>query len=388
VRSRSPRNLRNPDRRVEGQEDDVCVKRVTWLELFFDLVFVFAVTSAAELVHHDHSWLGLGRALTVFIPVFWVWVGATMHANLHEVDTVRGRLGMFAVAFCGLVLGLTLPGTFEGTALWFGGTYWVARIVLLLAIHGLPHRGAFTTFTVGAFLTGPLFSVGALLPPTARTVVWALAALTDLSVPFLARKRLSSAPFEASHVAERFGLFVIIALGETVVATGHAATEHDLDALGLAALAAAFAVCCGLWWVYFAFSAPAIHHALESATARIEIIRPVLSYGHLVLVAGVIGVAAAVGTTVQAPEEPLHIDEAALLFAGAAVYLGAFAFTRWHMFHTLATPRLVAAAVCLALITVAPGVPAVASVATLAVLLIALNAVEQRVIPRTLHRTS
>ena len=364
------------------------MKRVTWLELFFDLVFVFAVTSASELVHRDHSWLGVCRALTVFIPVFWVWVGGTMHANLHEVDTVRGRLGMFAVAFCGLVLGLSLPGTFEGTAVWFGGTYWAARLGLLLAIQGLPHRAVFTTFTVGAFLTGPLFVVGALLPSAARTVVWAVAALTDLSVPFLMRKRLSSAPFEASHVAERFGLFVIIALGETVVATGAAAAEHELDALRLAALAAAFAVCCGLWWVYFVFSAPAIHRAIESSTARIEIIRPVLSYGHLVLIAGIIGVAAAIGTTVRNPGKPLHTDVAALLFTGACVYLGAFAFTRWHMFHTLATPRLVAAAACLGLIALAPKLPAVASVAMLAVLLIVLNVVEHRVVPRTLYQTS
>ncbi|GAB3935932.1 low temperature requirement protein A [Kribbella albertanoniae] len=364
------------------------MKRVTWLELFFDLVFVFAVTSASELVHHDHSWLGALRALIVFIPVFWVWVGGTMHANLHEVDTVRGRLGMFAVAFCGLVLGLSLPMTFENAALWFGGTYWAARIVLLLAIQGLPHRAAFTTFTVGAFLTGPLFVVGALLPAGPRTAVWAGAALIDLSVPFLARKRLSSAPFNASHVAERFGLFVIIALGETVIETGSAAGEHDLDALRLGALAAAFAVCCGLWWVYFAFSAPAIHEAIESATARIEIIRPVLSYGHLVLIAGIIGIAVAMGAAVREPAEALHLDEAALLFTGTCIYLGAFAFTRWHMFHTLATPRLVAAAVCLGLIAVAPSIPAIASVALLAALLIILNLVEHHVVPQTLHRTA
>jgi low temperature requirement protein LtrA len=298
---------------------------------------------------------------------------------------------MFGVAFCGLVLGLTLPGTFgntaaANTAAWFSGTYWAARLVLLLAIRGLPHRAAFTTFTVGAFLTGPVFVMGALLPPGPRTVVWGIAAVTDLSIPYLARARLSSAPFDASHVAERFGLFVIIALGETVVATGTAAAERDLDALRLAALAAAFAVCCGLWWVYFAFSAPAIHHAIESSTTRIEIIRPVLSYGHLVLIAGIIGIAAAIGTTVRDPAEALHPDVAVLLFVGACLYLGAFVFTRWHMFHTLATPRLVAAAVCLALIAVAPTVPAIASVAALAALLVVLNVVEQRVVPRTLYR--
>ena len=216
--------------------------------------------------------------------------------------------------------------------------------------------------------------------------MWAIAALTDLSVPFLARKRLSGAPFEASHIAERFGGFVIIALGETVVATGAAAREHELSALRLAALAAAFAVCCGLWWVYFAFSAPAIHHAIESADVRIEIIRPVLSYGHLVLIAGIISVAAAIGTAVQDPGEPLHTDVAALLFAGTCVYLGAFAFNRWRMFHTVATPRLVAAAVCLALIGLAPHMAGVVSVALLATLLVLLNVVEHRVIPRTLYR--
>ena len=113
-----------------------------------------------------------------------------------------------------------------------------------------------------------------------------------------------------------------------------------------------------------------------------------LSYGHLVLIAGIIGIAAAIGTAVRDPAEPLHPDEAALLFAGACVYLGAFAFTRWHMFHTLATPRVVAAAVCLGLIAVAPRIPAIASVAMLAALLIVLNVVEPRVVPRTLHRTS
>ena len=362
------------------------MKRATWLELFFDLVFVFAVKSASEVAEHDHSWLGVWQGLIVFIPVFWVWVGGTMHANLHDVETVRGRLGIFCVAFCGLVLGICLPGAFTDAGVWFGGAYWAARIIRFLTIQGLPHRTAFTTFTVGAFITGPAFFLGALLPPEPRTVVWAVAAVTDLSVPFLVRRRLSSVPFDAPHVAERFGLFVIIALGETVVATGAAAMEHQLDALTLATLAAAFAVCCALWWVYFAFSAPAIHSAIESASARIEVIRPVLSYGHLVLVAGIVGIASAIGTAVRAPATPLHSDVAIMLFAGASVYLTTFAFTRWHMFHTLAIPRLVFAAICLGLIPIAPNIPAIASVAILAAVLVILNVVEHQVIPRTLYR--
>lgn len=354
------------------------VKRVTWLELFFDLVFVFAVTATARTLQQNHSWLGLAEALAVFVPLFWVWVGTTMHANLHDVDTVRGRLGVFTVALCSLVLSLALPGAFGESALVFGGAYWAARLVLVLAVHGQPHRRAFTTFTVGALITGPLFVVGALLPPGARLAVWAVAAVIDLSVPFIVRTRLRAVPFEASHLAERFGLLVIIALGETVVAMGEAASEH-LDPLRVAALTAAFAVCCGLWWVYFEFAAPAIHSALESAEARIEIIRPVLSYAHLSFIAGIIGVAAGIGASIEDPWAPLHLDLSALLFGGTALYLGTFGFTRWRMFHSVSTLRLSAAALGVALIWVAPAMPALAAVSLLAVLLVVLNGMEWRV---------
>ena len=371
---------------AQGQPLVVEEKKVTWLELFFDLVFVFAVTRTSELVQDDHSWPGIVRAVIVFVPVYWAWVGTTMHANMHDVDTVRGRLGVFGVALCGLVLALALPTAWEETAMLFAAAYWAARIVLLLAIQGLPHRSAFGTFTVGAFVTGPAFVVGALLPDTARLLVWGLAALTDLGVPYLLRRRLASAPFEPGHLSERYGTFVIIALGETVVATGTAAAEHHLDAVRLAAMAAAFVVCCGLWWVYFVFSSRAIHDALESASARIEIIRPVLSYGHLGLVGGIIAIAAAIGHAVAEPDAALHLDVAALLFGGAALYMVTFAANRWRMFHTLATPRLIAAAVFVAAIALAPHVPAIWTLAALGVLLIALNVIEHTVVPKTLHR--
>lgn len=361
-------------------------KRVTWLELFFDLVFVFAVTRTSELLQDDHTWMGAVRAVIVFVPVYWVWVGTTMHANLHEVDTIRGRLEVLGVGLCGLVLALALPEAWGAGGVWFGAAYWAARLVLYLTLFGRPHRFAFRAFVVAAFVTGPLLVVGGLLAPDVRIFVWALAAITDLGVPYLGRKALAGVPFVPSHLTERFGTFVIIALGETMVATGAAAGQHELDLVRLLAVAAAFVVTGGLWWVYFAYSPKAIEDALEAAPARIEIIRPVLSYGHLAMVGGIVGVAAAIGAVVEGPDEPPRADIAMLLFGGTALYLVTFAFTRWRLFHTLAVPRLAAAACCLALAAVAPAFPAVVDLGGLAALVVVLCVVEHYVLPRTLQR--
>jgi low temperature requirement protein LtrA len=97
-------------------------KRVSWVELFFDLVFVVAVTQVSGLLHDDHSWSGAARALVVFIPIYWAWVGMTMHANLHDVDQTWARLGVFAVGLCGLFMALALPETYQSPGVLFGAS--------------------------------------------------------------------------------------------------------------------------------------------------------------------------------------------------------------------------------------------------------------------------
>lgn len=358
-------------------------KRVTWAELFFDLVFVFAVTRAAQLLHEDHSALGVVRALVAFVPLYWIWVGNTIHANLHDVDTDRDRIGMFAVGLCSLLLAVALPQAYEGLGVLFGASYWVARLILVALVSGRDYRKGFLSFTVAATVTGPLMVIGGLLHGDVRLAVWALAAAIDLSVPWFARRRLADIPFRPDHLTERFGTFIIIALGETVVAT--AAGAESVDAWHLVGLVVAFVIACALWWVYFAYSPDVIRGELETRSARIEIIRPVLSYGHLALVSGIVAFAAAVGRVVADPLEPLPRDTASLLFGGAALYLGTFVFTRWRLLGTVGVPRLVAALTCLGLIALGTMVPAVAAAAVLAVLLIVLNVVERKVFPKTLH---
>ncbi|MGP3961003.1 low temperature requirement protein A [Nonomuraea sp. 3N208] len=357
-------------------------KRVAWVELFFDLVFVVALTQVSSLLHADHSWPGAARALVVFIPIYWAWVGMTMHANLHDVDRTRARLGAFAVGLCGLFMALALPEAYESRGLLFGASYWAARLVLY-ALMWRSYRGVgFNPFTAAAFVTGPLLTLGGLADGGVRMALWALAAGVDLSVPFLARRRMARIAYEPSHLPERFGLFLIIALGESVAETGVVAGHQPLTPARLAAVAVAFALTCALWWVYFAFAAGAIRYALRTAEVAIEVIRPVLPYGHLAFVGGVIAIAAATGEVITHPLAHLHTDVAALLFGGAALYLATFGYTRWRMFRTVSTARLSAAALCLAVVPLAGRVPALAAMAALAAVLVALNVWEARTVQR------
>jgi low temperature requirement protein LtrA len=361
---------------VPGQE-----KRVTWVELFFDLVFVVAVTQVSGVLHDNHSWSGVARALVVFIPIYWAWVGMTMHANLHDVDRTRARLGVFAVGLGGLFMAMALPEAYESRGVLFGASYWAARL-LLYALMRDSYRGVgFNPFIAAAFVTGPLLTLGGLADGNVRVALWALAAGVDLLVPFLARRRMAGIAYEPSHLPERFGLFLIIALGESVAEACKVAAEQAVTPARLAAVAVAFALACALWWVYFAFAAGAIRYALRTAEVAMEVIRPVLPYGHLAFIGGIIAIAAATGEVILHPLDRLHTDTAALLFGGAALFLATFGYTRWRMFRTVSTTRLSAAVLSLALLPLAGQIPALAAMAALTAVLVALNAWEARTVP-------
>ena len=355
-------------------------KRVTWVELFFDLVFVVAITQVSGLLHENHSWSGAGQALIVFIPIYWAWVGMTMHANLHDVDRTRARLAVFAVGLCGLFMAMALPEVYGSRGLLFGASYWAARLVLDMLMRRSYRGVGFNPFTAGAFVTGPLLTLGGLFDGQVRVALWALAAAVDLLVPFLARRGMTRIAYEPSHLPERFGLFLIIALGESVAETGVVAGRLPVTVDRLVAVAVAFALVCALWWVYFVFAAGVIRHAVRTAEVAIEVIRPVLPYGHLAFVGGIIAIAAATGEVITHPLAHLHADAAALLFGGAALYLATFGYTRWRMFRTVSTPRLSAAAACLALLPLAGLVPALAAMAALTAVLVALNVWEARIV--------
>ncbi|MFF2351663.1 low temperature requirement protein A [Kitasatospora sp. NPDC058115] len=350
-------------------------KRVTWAELYFDLVFVFAITQVSGLLHHHHDWAGVARALVVFVPVYWCWVGTTVQANIRDVDNARDRLGILAVGLTGLVMALAVPGAYGSRGVLLGAGYWAARVVLLLLLVRVPGvwRGP---YGVGVLVSGPLLVVGGLLPEGPRVWLWALAALCDLSAPLVFRRRLADVSYHPAHMPERFALFLLVALGESIVGIGATAAAARLDAAELLAVTAAFTISAGLWWQYFVYAADAMHHAVVVADSRRDVVRRVFQYGHLALVAGVIAVAVGFGETVADPRRALGAGSVALLYGGCGLYLLTFGYTRWMMFRSVATTRLGAAAVVLALAPVMVRWPAITALLALAVVLVALNVVE------------
>ncbi len=162
---------------------------------------------------------------------------------------------------------------------------------------------------------------------------------------------------DAGHLAERFGLFVLIAIGESVVAIGTSATSEQGPGLAVgSAVVAAFVLSAGLWWVYFHFAADAMRHAMSTARVQLDITRLVLSYGHLSFVGSVIVVSVGMHEAVAEPGTRLGWGLTGLLFGGTALYLATFGFTRWAMFRLVSWTRLTAAAVVMVL--AARGVPA------------------------------
>ncbi|MFI6156540.1 low temperature requirement protein A [Kitasatospora sp. NPDC051170] len=356
-------------------------KRVTWAELYFDLVFVFAITQVSGLLHHDHGPLGLVQALVVFVPVYWCWVGTTVQANIRDVDNLRDRLGILLVALAGLFMALAVPGAWGGRGLLLGLGYWLARVVLLLMLIHIPGvwRGP---YGAGVLVSGPLLVLGGLLPDGPRLALWATAALCDLSVPVVFRRRLAAVAYHPAHMPERFALLLLVALGESIVGIGGTAAGARLDAAELAAVAAAFTISAGLWWQYFVYAADAMRHAVEIADSRRDVIRRVFQYGHLALIAGVIGVAVGFGETVADPWRVLGPGAVTLLYGGCALYLATFGYTRWMMFRTVATTRVVAAVLVLALAPAMVRLPALVVLVALAVLMVALNVVEHLKVER------
>ncbi|MEZ0065267.1 low temperature requirement protein LtrA [Streptacidiphilus sp. MAP12-20] len=372
---------------AEGREEPA-EKRVSYAEAFFDLVFVLCITQISGLLHGDHDWAGVGRALIVFIPVYWCWVGTSVLANTRDMDNPRGRIGIFSVGLCGLFLALALPQAYGSRGLLLGASYLAAR--WLLGGQIAAGRGVLVgPMGVGALVTGPLMLVGGLVHDGhLRVLLWAVAAVLDLLTPMLARRQLRAIRFHPTHLPERFALFLLIALGEAIVSIGGpVAAGPTLRADEVLAVAVAFVAACGLWWVYYGYAADAMRHAMTTTQAPTDIVRQVLSYGHLAFTGGVIAFAAGVSAAATHPGERLPTGALALLFGGCALFLATFGYTRWRMFRAMAWTRIIAAAVVLLIAPLCSRLPALGALGALAAALVLLNVVEYVRVERSPNHT-
>jgi low temperature requirement protein LtrA len=336
-------------------------REVTTLELFYDLVFVFAVTQVSHLLLHDLSWRGAGRAAVALLVVWWAWNYTTWVTNELDPDSVVVRLLLIAIMLASLLLAIAVPRAFEDRVLLFAGAYVAIQVGRhLFLTFGSAEPGTMERRRAGRILTwfiaaGLLWLAGALAGGTARPCLWLAALALDYTapvvtyrVPFAARIPTSAWQVETAHFAERFQLFVIIALGESIVVTGATTAQLDVTPARAAAFAVAFLTTAALWWLYFSYVAQIAQRRLELAERRVEMARDAYTYLHVVLVAGVIVAAVGDEVAIAHPTAGLAAAEIVTVAAGPGLYLLGLAVFRRRVAGTFAPKRVAGAAGCAA----------------------------------------
>ena len=354
-------------------------KRVAPLELFFDLVFVFALTQVTALMSENPSWDALGRGMLVLSALWWAWAAYAWLTNYVAAEEDRERLLMLAVMGAFLITALAVPQAFGDDALVFALAYaaarWLHIFIFAEANEDIDASEAIRRLSRTAVPAPALLILAAFLDGTAQTLVWVIALSTDFAGPFVFGVR----GFRVSpgHFAERFSLIVIIALGESIVAIG-TGLHGELDAGTIAAALLGLVLAFGLWWAYFDVVAIVAERRFRSSQGyeRLRIARDSYSYLHLPMIAGIVLVALGVKKTLGDVDEPLKTIPSVALFGGVAVYYAGHLGFRLRNVHTLNRPRLVALVVCLALIPLGTEVDAIIALALGAVVTSAVIAYE------------
>jgi low temperature requirement protein LtrA len=355
--------------------------RVTPLELFFDLVFVLAITQCTALMAANPTWAGLGKGLLVLALLWWAWVGYAWLTSVVDPEEGVVRFAIFGAMAALLVVALCVPQAFGDEALLFACSYGVVRAAQIalftIASREQPGLRRSVNGLAGSTALGVgLLIVGAAAGGAAQIVLWVLALALDMGGPYLFGSE--GWMLVPGHFAERHGLIVLIALGESIVAIGVGAGS-GVDAGIVAAAVLGTAAAAALWWLYFDIVALVAVRRLSNAAEgreRNEIARDSFSYLHFPMVAGIVLLALGLKKTLAHVEDPLKLVPAVALLGGPALYLLAHVAFRWRNVHRFNAPRLLCAIVLLALIPVAVEVPALATLAIVVVLLAGLIAYE------------
>jgi low temperature requirement protein LtrA len=365
--------------------------RATPFELFFDLVYVFAVTQVTGYMAQEHSAQGVLQGLLLLTMLWWTWSSYAWLGNQARADEGLLRAGMAVAMAAIFVVALTipeawhdLPGGLDGPLV-LVGAYLLVRCVhlTLYAVAatgdpGLRHQVAITWLPTLA--GAALLVAGALLGGWTQTLLFAAALLVEGAGVYLISRHGSWRLRSVAHLTERHGLFIILAIGESVVAIGVGAAQQPISGPLLVAAILGVAAAVGLWWLYFDMVSLAAEQRLLEARgqARVDLAVEAYTYGHYPIVAGVVlGALGLEGVLAHAGErEPLGAFYALPLFAGVALYLvGQLLFKR-RMHNALSLSRLVATGVLLAALPAAVALPPLAGLAGLVLILAALIAVE------------
>jgi low temperature requirement protein LtrA len=335
-------------------------RRTLSVELLWDLVFVLAVTQVTTLLAHHPTWLGLAQAMVALALIWWAWTAYVWASNVHGPDSRTLQPTLLLASILIFVCGLALPQAFGADGLLFAGTYCVVRILHVVLYgdavrRGTASRDAILGFSVTVLLGATLLLVGASLSGAARLILWAGAVVVDYAGPgWLIRRRVVSLQrLAAPHFAERYGAFIIICLGESVIAIGLGGKVGRTLTLpvGIAA-GAGMLIAVAMWWAYFDRLAEATTQALRRHPRPMLLAIDAYSYAHLVIVAGIVLFATGVKLVLD-EHQALMVSDAdrLMLCGGAALYILGLGAFRWRV---LGTPRVghvaAIAVVCLGLV--------------------------------------
>jgi low temperature requirement protein LtrA len=352
-------------------------QQVTPLELFFDLVFVFAITQVTAFLYHDPSWLRFVEAFAILMVLWFAWTGYAWLGNTAGTDEGPIRVVLLAAMVPLLFASLAVPHAFGKDALLFGVAYFFVRALHIAAYSVLARgnpvlRAAVVRLARTILPAAGLLVLAGVFPGTGRGLCWVAALLVDYGGLLLGS--IEGWSVQPAHFAERHGLIVIIALGESIVALGVRAPSLGLHAEVLVGAALGLTVAACLWWAYFDVVATVAKRKLREAgpQARARMARDSYSYLHLPMVAGIVIFAFGVKTTLAHVHAHLHVVPAVALCGGVALYFVALSAFKRRNVGSFNNPRLVAAAALTLLIAAATALPALLSLALVAVISCAL----------------
>lgn len=356
-------------------------QRVTPFELFFDLVFVFALTQVTTYLADDPTWHGLARAVLLLGTLWWAWAGYAWLTNTIDPDQ-DAVLAALLVAMAALfVAALVVPTAFIRHALLFGVAFLVVNL-MHITLYALAARddpdllGAVLRMARSALAAATLILVAAFVSDDLRPLFWLVALVVGLFGPALSD--VSAWRLHPAHFVERHSLIIIIALGESLIAVGLGTRQTSLSATVIIAALLGLAIATSFWIAYFDFFAIRFRHLLaeQHGAAQVALARDAYSYLHLPMVAGIVLSAFALREAVARIGHDLATVPALALCGGSALYLASYVAIRWRLTRKLRSGRLVASIVFIALFPLTLVIPAIAALAAVAATWIALHGYE------------
>jgi low temperature requirement protein LtrA len=365
-------------------------RHASWLELYFDLVFVVAIAQLAAQLAHDPTAGGFLQFLGLYLPVWWGWVGFAIYCARFAFDDWLFRVLMLGAMLGVAAMAVTI-GSIESDSAAFALAYGLVRIDLvalyLLARHRVPEaRELAGRFALGFGIAGIIWLASVMVAPPGRYWMWAAAmSIGVVLTPLLSTRSLARTPVSTTHVPERFGLFMIIVLGESVLAVVVGTSDTDWKASAVAVAIGGFVCAAALWWSYFDFASQTAGAGLLRSVRSGALARNIYSWGHFPI---------AVGLTLLGVGTELAIHDSAhgalgsaarwALCGGVALYLAATCFIVGSLARSLSAflwPRGPAALAMVGIGVAGGSLPAVAlvtAVATVLVLLVVLEVVLER----------